>query len=1030
MRYVTVSLLLIAATTASAKVAIFWQEGFPTAGSQPVARRTLERALNADQVLFLDLNGLKQPDALTAADLLIMPYGSAFPVEAWNDIHAYLRRGGNLVVLGGQPFRVPVTGGNGGFMEGQPRDAYSRELGIMHTYEAPRKGWNAFAWKTGYPFLPTPKLDARKLFVLEGRGINGLGYLQNSDGERIAAPVAVSSHIGPMAGEMLGSRWIFLDFDAAPGYWDSSDGVSLIRTVADYATQGATSFWVEMPYSTLKKGEAPWAIVHLRNALKERQHLPQSGNITLELLSGSSVLATQQVDCSGNAVDVNVEFTKPVAPGFYTVRAIYRDAGKPREFYQNGFWVEDEKLLKSGPVLGVQGDFLTRDGKPFFPFGTNYFTTEENGWDFSGPRNADVWEKDFADMERHGVSFVRTGVWMGQIKLLDTMDGGVTERFLRNVEAYLLCARRHNIAINFTFFAFDPQATLRQGDAPLTLLPGGNPYLDPVTIRAEQNYMLSIVDRFKDVPYLSWDLINEPSFSNPRHLWKGNTPNGDPAETRAWHSWLQTQYGTTGRLAAAWSVTPDQLGSFDSIPLPGENDLALNLEHGEVRQVRTLDYNLFAQEMFSRWVKTMVDAIRSTGSKQLIDVGQDEGGVMNRVLNQFYGRAGLSFTTNHTYRQNDALLWDSLAAKVPGIPNIVGETGYQPVIYPNGEWRYDELTGLSLIERKWAYGFAGGTSGALSWDWAREMYFGIERSDGSAKIWEDIMREMGEFAKKAETFADSLLPPEVAIVLPQSLQLTQFNHVAVEAQQNCVRALYGCARSQAYAVGEEQINLLGNPKLIILPSPWILSDSAWDGLLRAVKNGAVLLLSGRFDEDSHFNRTDRAAQIGIPYQPEPLETRDNQIEWPDGKATLVYSGQKTDTLECARLPDGKTFIEKPLGKGKILFATLPLELNDNLEAVGEIYRYALKMAAVGAVYSTAIQNSGILICPTRFPHATLYVVSSEATNQLQISFRDERSGKEFSAPLEPGRAALLAIGEKGDVLASYNWSEAASTAQR
>ena len=67
------------------------------------------------------------------------------------------------------------------------------------------------------------------------------------------------------------------------------------------------------------------------------------------------------------------------------------------------------------------------------------------------------------------------------------------------------------------------------------------------------------------------------------------------------------------------------------------------------------------------------------------------------------------------------------------------------MIFPNGEWRYDELTGFSLIERKWAYGFAGGSSGSLSWDWAREIYFGIERSDGSAKIWEGLMREMGEF---------------------------------------------------------------------------------------------------------------------------------------------------------------------------------------------------------------------------------------------------------------------------------------------
>jgi hypothetical protein len=72
--------------------------------------------------------------------------------------------------------------------------------------------------------------------------------------------------------------------------------------------------------------------------------------------------------------------------------------------------VQNEEAVASGPTLGVHGDFLTKDGTPFFPFGTNYFTTEENGWDFSGPRNAAAWDNDFADMERHGVTFVRTGV--------------------------------------------------------------------------------------------------------------------------------------------------------------------------------------------------------------------------------------------------------------------------------------------------------------------------------------------------------------------------------------------------------------------------------------------------------------------------------------------------------------------------------------------------------------------------------------------------------------------------------------------
>src|SRR5487761_2429953 len=168
----------------------------------------------------------------------------------------------------------------------------------------------------------------------------------------------------------------------------------------------------------------------------------------------------------------------------------------------------------------------------------------------------------------------------------------------------------------------------------------------------------------------------------------------------------------------------------------------------------------------------MVALIRGIGSQQLIDVGQDEGGVTDRVLNQFYGGSGVSFTTNHTYWQDDALLWDSVAAKRPGVPNITGETGYQPVWAPDGTWRYDEFTGLGLTERKWAMGLAAGSSGAMQWDWDREVDFGMLRSDGSSKVWENMMRDLGEFALKAAPQATALTLPEVAIVLPQSLQLS------------------------------------------------------------------------------------------------------------------------------------------------------------------------------------------------------------------------------------------------------------------
>jgi hypothetical protein len=260
----------------------------------------------------------------------------------------------------------------------------------------------------------------------------------------------------------------------------------------------------------------------------------------------------------------------------------------------------------------------------------------------------------------------------------------------------------------------------------------------------------------------------------------------------------------------------------------------------------------------------------------------------------------------------------------------------------------------------------------------------------------------------------------VAIVLPQSYQLSVASASALEAQQTAVRALYNYARSQAYAVGEYQPELLGSPKLILLPSPFGLTDAAWAAIEQRVQDGATLLVTGPFAEDAHLHPTGGQDALGIPYTVGPLSTRENLFHFPGGDEALAYSGLKTTTLTRAILPDGADWIEKPLGKGKILFAALPLELNSNLRAVADGYSYALKAAGIAPVYSTTVTNPGILICPTRFTNATLYVLTSES-NQTGVSFTDLRSGNSFAGTLPSGHAALLLVGTDGKLLASYNW---------
>jgi len=272
----------------AAKTVVFWQAGFPTVASQPIDRATLDKALTGLDPLFADVESISAPETLSNADLLVLPYGSALPVEAWKGIERYLNAGGNLLVIGGQPLRTPISLVNGKYQAVSPQDTYSRVLGFRHTYEVPVERGAKFQWRQGYSWLPSIAIRAQRFFTVEGR-LNGLGYMADATGLLVAAPVIVADHTGGGPdSRMLGSRVVALDFDPEPGYWQSEDGVSLIRQTAEYARQAATDFSVETLFSAIRPEEPPVVTVHLRIPRQEttgKAHSGHDGEVKLELSS-------------------------------------------------------------------------------------------------------------------------------------------------------------------------------------------------------------------------------------------------------------------------------------------------------------------------------------------------------------------------------------------------------------------------------------------------------------------------------------------------------------------------------------------------------------------------------------------------------------------------------------------------------------------------------------------------------------------------------------------------------------------------
>jgi hypothetical protein len=200
-----------------------------------------------------------------------------------------------------------------------------------------------------------------------------------------------------------------------------------------------------------------------------------------------------------------------------------------------------------------------------------------------------------------------------------------------------------------------------------------------------------------------------------------------------------------------WNVPIDSVQG--TIPLPDDSEFTLRGEYIGHNSLKVYDYFLFSQEVFAHWVKIMASALRETGSQQLVTVGQDEGGIQDRLSPAFWGEF-VDFTTNHSWWQNDYVLWDSLLAKQPGKAMLIQETGLQRELNFDEVARRTPENEAALLERKIASSFIQG-SGAIEWLWNTNSYMtesnetpiGAVRTDGTEKPEATVMEAYATFVK-------------------------------------------------------------------------------------------------------------------------------------------------------------------------------------------------------------------------------------------------------------------------------------------
>jgi hypothetical protein len=1009
------------------RIVTFYDERLPFDGARP-DEASLRHIAGFSDILGLDgLTG----GALEGCGAIISLHGKYVPPVIWNGLCGKLREGcGYVGIGGGTPFSAPVSLENGKAVCHRRQTAYHQELNICHGQKIGKERYGLLRINRDIPLLEgfegcfepadtvglivrfTRFLDTEKELGSSGPMDAQLypllmGY--DADGRQRAAPVVM---IENFIGDYAGGRWIFVNTDPTEKFWNAG-GARLAETLAGYAAAGACEFSVRPNYASYYPGEQPELLVsaadHSGRALAlemdvriEKDGKPVFTKDVRSTLSGESVLLT--IPCGF-----------PAEPGVYDIAATARLPGQPARTVRNGFWGYDRALLEGGDEISCGRDYFLKGGKPMPVVGMTYMQSDVHRKFIHLP-NVHLWDKDMAEMARAGINMVRTGVWTGTRSIAPD-DGVVREEYLRVFDAMFLTAKKHGIAVVFTFFAFTPDAW-----------EGLNPYLDPRATRAQKRFIASFARRHAKSRGVSWDLINEPSVCAMRTAWAPK-PNYDAYELRAWREWLHGRYGRIENLWERWNCTPAEVPCFSSAALPNEEDMEQRPTFVRLRKaMRAMDYALFTQHVLNLWAGQMVDAIRRTGSAQMVTIGQDEALGAKRPSPFFHGEH-LDYTTCHSWWLNDDLYWDGIFSKTGGKPCLIQETGIMHLVRPDGAPRRDEFELRDILERKYALAFAANNAGAIHWLWNINIYMesmnevniGAIRADGSQKAEADVSYDFGAFIREVSPLFEDREPETVSIVFPNANCFSVRDH-ATPATKRAARILGYDLGVPFKCFGEYRLGGLGADKLIILPGGASLEDETFNLLMERVKQGSVLLLSGVFSRDAYWHaNVERARLLGLKTEirtvkreeclylgetPVRVAFEGNKYEWVDKESVV---GAARDELRVI-----------PLGRGMVVWSPLPVELSDDAAAAVELYRKALEAAGVVPPFTVRCGvSAGVLVKRLAFARGSVYIAVSENASDARVGIRHSSAGRDYCFTLPAGRAVLFAVDGRGDVTASY-----------
>lgn len=281
---------------------------------------------------------------------------------------------------------------------------------------------------------------------------------------------------------------------------------------------------VEAEYACYRQGETVSVKAHIASFEKT----PKNVSATLQIFAGSTELFKQEdvVQIAPNRI---AEIAWKWSPGKfsedeYLVRLTLRRDGKAISKAENGFVVWNDKVARQGPSVAIEKEYFRIGSEESFVSGTNYYESTRGEVMWFRPDVSRI-SADLKQMRACGVNFIRPHYhhkkWFRDYlmyqhgylfpfykELEDYTNPLPDEKTWRIWDMFIYLCQKYQIVFGGDLFTLVPA---EMGD-PRGWFGTTETVYDKAKRETQKKFLRLLSQRYKDIPGISWDLFNEPSF--------------------------------------------------------------------------------------------------------------------------------------------------------------------------------------------------------------------------------------------------------------------------------------------------------------------------------------------------------------------------------------------------------------------------------------------------------------------------------------------------------------------------------------